>query len=29
MRKEELQERNKRFVFGVIDLINQLPQTMS
>lgn len=29
MRKEELQDRNKTFVFGVIDLIDQLPKTMS
>ncbi|MTI21915.1 four helix bundle protein [Fulvivirga sp. RKSG066] len=29
MRKEELIERNKRFVVGVIDLIDQLPKTMS
>ena len=29
MKKEDLQERNKKFVFGVIDLIDQRPKGMS
>lgn len=29
MKKEELQNRNKKFVIGVIDLIDQLPKGLS